>query len=107
MVASIRNLGNKLLFFTLITHSQHNLQLLTVCFTNYTEMDDIFSEKAPDNYDEVRGRTVLPKLQMLRDSSMSSTKSLVAYHKRIEINNTTIEDIDMDDKSPGLSYKMT
>ena len=88
-------------------HSQHNLQLPTVCPTSYTGMEDFFSGKTPDNYDEVRGRTASSKLQVSRDSSMSSTKSSVAYHKRMESNNVIIEDIDMDEDSPGLSYKMT
>ena len=107
MVAPVRDLGNKSLFFTPIMHSQHNLQLPTVCSTNYTEMDDIFSGKAPDNYDEVRDRTASPELQVSRDLSMSSTKSSVAYHERMESNNATIEDVDMDDESPGLSYEIT
>ena len=107
MVVPAKNLENKSLFFTPIMHSQHNLQLLTVYSTNYIEMDNIFSEKAPDNYNEVRDRTALPKSQMLRDLLISSTKSSVVYHERIESNNTTIENVNMNNKSPGLSYKMT
>jgi len=107
MVALIRDFGNKSLFFTSITHSQHNLQLSTVCLTSYIGMSDIFSEKAPDNYDKMRGRTASSKSQALRDSSMSSTKSLVAYHERMESNNAITEDVDMDEDSPGLSYEMT
>ena len=36
---------------------------------------------------------------------MSSTKSLVAYHERMECNNSLNKDIEMDNDSPGLSYK--
>ena len=38
---------------------------------------------------------------------MSTTKSLVAYHERIESNNAITEDINMNKDSPGLSYKTT
>jgi len=38
---------------------------------------------------------------------MLSTKSLVAYHKRMEYNNSLNEDIDMGDNSPQLSYIMS
>ena len=88
-------------------HSQHNLQLPTVYLTSYTEISDIFSGKASDNYNEVRGRTALSKSQALRDLSMSSTKSPVAYHERMESNNAITKDVDMDEDSPGLSYKTT
>ena len=74
--------------------------------SNYTGMD-ILSESFPDNYDEVRGRTFLPKVQVSRDSSMSSTKSSVAYYKKMECNNTLNNNIDMDDDSPVLSYEIS
>jgi len=55
----------------------------------------------------VRDRTASSKSQALRDLSMSTTKSLVAYHERIESNNAITEDINMNKDSPGLSYKTT
>ena len=36
---------------------------------------------------------------------MSSTKSLVMYHERMEHNNSLNKDIKMDDDNPGLSYE--
>ena len=65
---------------------------------------DILPGYSPDNYNEVRGRRVSHKSQGSSDSSMSSTKSLVVYHERIECNN---EDINMDDDSHALLYKTT
>ena len=70
-------------------------------------MDNIFAEASPDNFNEVRGRTLLSNVQVSRNSLVSSTKFSVAYYKRMEHNNATIEDIDMDDVSLGLSYETT
>ena len=65
---------------------------------------DILPGYSSNNYDEVRGRRVSYKSQGSRNSSISSTKSLVIYHEKIEHNN---EDVDMDDDSHALLYKMT
>ena len=65
---------------------------------------DILPGYSPDNYNEVRGRRVSHKSQGSRDSSMSSTKSSVVYHERMECNN---EDINMDDDSHALLYETT
>ena len=67
---------------------------------------DILLRNIPDNYDEVRDRTSLPKPQFSRASSIFLTKSLVVYHKRIEYNNSLNEDINMEDDSSQLSYTM-
>ena len=72
--------------------------------SNNAEMD-IFVGFAPDNYNEMRGRTLLTKEQTSRDSSMSLTKSSIVYHKRMECNNAMNVDIDMDNNSPALSYE--
>jgi len=66
---------------------------------------DIFAEFAPDNYDEVRGRTFSTKEQTSRNSSMSSTKSSIAYYKRMECNNAMNIDVNMDNNSPALPYE--
>jgi len=66
---------------------------------------DIFAGFAPDNYNKVRGRTLLTKEQTSRDSSMSSTKLSIAYHERMECNNAMNIDIDMDNNSLALSYE--
>ena len=65
---------------------------------------DILPGYSSDNYNEVRGRRVSHKSQGSRDSSMSSTKSSVIYHERMKCNN---EDVNMDDNSHALLYKIT
>jgi len=80
MVVPIRDFGN--IFFSTNIHSQQTFNLPTVSSSTNTGMD-ILPKNIPDNYDEIRGRISLPKPQSSRASSMSSTKSLVAYHKRM------------------------
>jgi len=107
MVVPVRDLGNKSVFSPLNMHSQQSFQLPTVFSSNYTGVDKFFAGPSPDNYDEVRGRTSSPNIQVSRNSSVSPTKSSVAYHERIACNNTMIEDINMNDISPELSYETT
>ena len=107
MVVPVRDLGNKSVFSSSNTHFQQSFQLPTVSSSNYTGIDKFFTGLFPDNYDEMRGRFSSPNIQVSRNSLVSSTKSLVAYHKRMECNNTMIEDVNMDNDSPELSYKMT
>ena len=71
--------------------------------TNCTEMDRLSSGPSPNNVDKVRDRTPTSKLPVSRDSSISSTKSLVAYHKRMKINNA----IDVNNVSSKPSNKTT
>ena len=85
-------------------YSQQTLNLPTV-FSSISTGIDILLRSIPDNYDKVRGRTSSPQPQFSRVFSMSLTKSLVAYHERMEHNNNMNEDIKMDDDSPRLSYK--
>ena len=49
---------------------------------------DILTENIPDNYNNVRNRTFSPKIQYSRASSLFSTKFSVAYHERMELNNS-------------------
>ena len=79
------------------------LELPTVFYSNNTGMD-IFTEFAPDNYDKVRGRTLLTKEQTSRDFSMFSTKLSTIYYKRMECNNAMNIDIDMGNNSLALPY---
>ena len=65
---------------------------------------NILFRNISDNYNEVRGRTFLPKSQSSRASSISSTKSLVIYYERMKHNNSLDEDFNMGDNSPQLSY---
>ena len=62
-----------------------------------------------DNYDEVRGRTASPNLQSSRAFSISSSKSSVAYHVRIENNNDLEDNVDMEpiDNSQLLYVTLT
>jgi len=100
MVVPIRDLENKSVLFSSNIHSQQNFQLPTVFLMNYIGMNDFISGSSPDNFDNVRGRTFSSKLQVSKDSSMSSTKSSVIYHKKMECNNTI--DIDV---SSALLYE--
>jgi len=77
-----------------------------VFLSNHTGIDQFFAGPSPDNYDEVRGRTISHNIYVSRDSSVFSTKSSVAYHKRMKHNNVTIEDIDIDNVSPRLPCKI-
>ena len=104
MVEPIRDLENKSFFFSSNMHSLQSFQLPTVFLSNHTGMDQFFAGPSPNNYDEMRNRTISPSVQVSRDSSVSST---IAYHKRIECNNVTIEDIDMNDVSPVLPNETT
>ena len=78
--------------------------LPTASFSNNTGMD-IFTEPSPDNYDKVKGRLLSTKEYISRDLSMSSTKSSVMYHKKMEYNNAIVIDKEMVNISPTLSYE--
>ena len=86
------------------TSSSSLLNLPTVPFKSITGMD-IFSGIAPDNYDEVRGKSLSTNVNVSRDSSVSSTRSSVVYHEKMEQNNAMIIDDDPNDSSPALSYE--
>ena len=104
MVAPVRDLGNKFSSTTSNTSSSSLLKLPTVSFSNYTEMD-IFSGTAPNNYDEVRGRPLSTNANISRDSSMSSARSSVAYHEKMECNNDMVINNDFNDSSLALLYE--
>jgi len=105
MVAPIRDLGNKSVFFSSNTHSLQSFQLPTMFSSNHTGMDQFFAGPFSDNYNKMRDRIISPSIHVSRDLSVSSTKFSVAYHERMEHNNTTIEDVDMDNVSPRLPNK--
>jgi len=104
MVAPIRDLGNKFTSFSSNTIPLQTFELPTVSHSNNTEID-IFTGSPPDNYDEVRGRSLSTKRNISRDSSMSSLKSSITYHEKMELNNAMNVNVDIDDNSPVLSYK--
>ena len=69
---------------------------------------DILKGKSPDNYNEVRGRSVSHNPSISRDTSMSSTKSSVAYHERMEQNNSMdVDNPPNKDPSLELPYETT
>ena len=104
MVASVRDLENKFVSFSSNTHPLQTFKLPTMLPSNNIGIN-ILAGFISDNYDEVRDRTSLLKAQVFRNSLVSSTKSSVVYHKRMEHNNVMNKDIDMDDNSLILSYK--
>ena len=65
---------------------------------------DIPTGPIPDNYDEVRGRTLSTNRSMSRDTSMSSARLSVVYHERMVHNNSKDDDDPMD-STPELSYE--
>ena len=65
---------------------------------------DFQSGPTPNNFDEVRGRTLSSNGNISRDISMSSTKLLVVYHERMTTNNMN-NDNNLVDSSPELSYE--
>jgi len=66
---------------------------------------DILKGSSSDNYNKVRGRSLSANTNISRDSSMSSTKSSIAYHEKMKCNNIINVNIDMDNFSPELSYE--
>jgi len=68
---------------------------------------DILKERAPDNYDEMRGRTLLQKSNIFRNTSISSMISAKPYHERMTWNNDmdVNDDDNNKDTSPKLSYE--
>ena len=104
MVAPVRDLGNKFSFTTSNTSSTLTFELPTVYTASSTGMD-ILSGLSPDNYDEVRGRPLSTNTNISRDSSMSSMRSSVAYHKRMDRNNAMVINNDTSNNSPTLSYE--
>jgi len=105
MVAPVRDLGNKSTFSSSNMYSHQDYQLPAVFLLYYTGIDNKFLRSSPDNFEEVRGRTIFSKSQISKNLSMSSTISSVAYYIRIKCYNAVFEDIDMD--SHELSYETT
>ena len=108
IVASIGELANKHFFTTSISStniiSTQAFILPTVSLLNNIGMD-LFAGPSPDNYDKVRDRSLSTNEYISRDSSMSSMKSSVVYHDRIEHNNTMVVNKEIVDISPTLSYE--
>jgi len=79
-------------------------ELPTVSHSNNTRMD-FFVESSPNNYDEVRSRSLSTKRNISRNSSMFSLKISVVYHEKMELNNAMNVNINIDNNSSALSYE--
>ena len=106
IVALIGNIANKLFFSS-------NLNSFTMDFSQTSSLPTMFPNNmgmdfstgpTPDNYDEMRGRTLSTNKSISSDTSMSLTKSSVIYHERMTLNNSKDDDNPMD-ASPELSYE--
>ena len=107
MVAPIGNLANKLFFssnFSFFTMNNSQTFSIPTVFPNNMGID-IPTGPIPDNYNEVRNRTLSTNRSMSRDTSMSSARSSVVYHERIVHNNLKDDDNPMD-STPELSYEI-
>ena len=67
---------------------------------NHTGMD-FPTGPLSENYNKVRGRSLFIDKNTSRNSSMSSTKSSIAYHKKMANNSMDVDD----DNSLALSYE--
>ena len=65
---------------------------------------DFPTEPIPDNYDEVRSKTLSTNRSISRDMLISSTRSSVVYYERMVHNNLQDKDDPMD-SIPELSYE--
>ena len=107
MVAPIGNIANKLSFSRQNPNSSTTNHSRTSSIPTMLPFGvgmDFQSGRAPDNYDEVRGRTLSSNGNVSRDISMSSTKSSVVYHERMTTSNLKDDD-DPVDSTPDLSYE--
>ena len=106
MVAPIGNIANKLFFssnFSSSTTDYSQASSIPTVFPSNMGMDFPIGP-IPNNYDEVRGRTLSTKRSISRDTSMFSTRSSVVYHERIVLNNSKDDDNPMNATSE-LSYE--
>ena len=106
MVVPIGNLVNKLFSSSnfsssIIDNSQDSS--IPIMFPNNMGMD-FPTGPIPDNYDEVRSKTLSTNRSISRNTLMSSTRSSVVYHERKIHNNLKDKDDPMD-STPELFYE--
>ena len=88
MVAPVREIGNKFFLSSANMNSTTTMAIPTVTIPTNMGMDfENVVRNSSDNYNEVRGQTSTPNKQSSKAFSMSSTISLVIYHKQMEMNN--------------------
>ena len=108
MVAPIGNIANKVIFpstlSTTITSRNSQTLLPTVNESSNMGMDKSTGINPVNNF-KSRGRISSIGKNPSRDTSMSSTCSSVAYHKRVTMNNGMDVDTDPPIDFPALSYK--
>jgi len=104
MVAPMREIRNIFTSPSTNTNPTQNYCLPTVYQDNDTGMD-ILKEQSPDNFHEVRDRLFSHNFSISRNTSISSTKSSVAYHERMEQNNG-MDVNDLPTRTLPLSYLM-
>ena len=108
MVVFIGNIVNKFISPSTLgtTIMSRDLQtfLLTMNESSNMGMDKSTGTNPVTNSDS-RGRISSIKRNLLRDTSMSSTCSSVAYHKRVTMNNGMDIDSDLPTDFPALSYE--
>jgi len=106
MVVSLREIENKLFLSSTKMDSTSDMTLSTVNAPGYTEMDFLNAVRnTSNNYNEVRGCTLAPNKPSSRETSISSTISLVAYHNRMTMNNDNDSDAIIEPiNSPQLLY---
>jgi len=105
MVMSVREIRNAFTSSSTNTIPTQDSILPTVYQANNIWMD-ILKEQSPDNYNEVKGRTLSHTSNIFRDTSMFSMISSKAYHERMAWNDAMVADDDNNNKdiSPELSY---
>ena len=106
IVVPIGNLVNKLFSssnFSSSTIDNSQDSSIPTMFSNNMGMD-FPTGPIPDNYDEVRSKTLSTNRSISRDMLISSTRSSVVYHERMVHNNLQDKDDPMD-SIPELSYK--
>ena len=107
MVAPIGNIANKFnfppTFSSTITSNSQQFSLPTVFPMDSTGIDKS-SGISPSNNVKIRGRTLSIKINLSRNTLMSSTCSSTIYHEKMANNGMDV-DSDPPTNPPALSYE--
>jgi len=102
MIVPVRDIRNKFTSFSPNMTPVQSFTLPTVFQADNIGMD-ILKGSSPNNYNKVRGKSLLANTNISRDSLMSFMMSFVMYHEKMECNNT----MNINDFSPKLSYEIS